>query len=119
MGQAAFVEEVLCALGSEGFCEVVGYVFLRWYVLKLDRFSMYVLLYVVVFDVIELSVFGGSRVLGDEDCGFVVYKQEGVGSVSGVWESTRRRRSQCACCVAVVAAKYSGSYVAATTDCLA
>ena len=40
--------------------------------------------------------------------------------VSGVWASTRRLRSQCACCVAAVAAKYSASHVeSSNTDCLA
>ena len=71
------MEEGLCAWGSEGFRDVVGYVFLGWYVLNLDRSSLYVVLYEVVFDVNEFSAFGGSRVLGDEDCGLVVYEKGG------------------------------------------
>ena len=77
------MEEGLCALGSEGFREVVGYVVLGWYVLNLDRSSLYVVLYEVVFDVNEFSGFGWSRVLGDEDCGLVVYEKGG-------WLSFRR-----------------------------
>ena len=70
----------MCALGSEGFREVVGYVFVRWNVLILDRSSLYLVLYEVVFDVNEFSTFRRSRVLSDEDCGLVVYEQ-GVGWV--------------------------------------
>ena len=108
----------MCSLGAEGFREV-GYVPLGQYVLNLDRSSLYVVLYEVVFDVNKFSAFGWSRVWGDDDCCLVVNEQ-GVGWVSGMCASTRRRRSQCACCVAAVAAKYSASHVeSATTDCLA
>ena len=67
----------MCSLGAEGFREVVVYVFLGRYVLNLDRSSLYVVLREVVFEVNGFLAFGWSRVLGDEDCGLVVYGHGG------------------------------------------
>ena len=77
----------MCALGSEGFREIAGYVFLGWYVLNLDRSSLDVVLFEVVFDVNEFSAFGWSPVLGDEYCGLFL---RAVGSVG--FRACERRR---------------------------
>lgn len=63
----------MCAFGSEGFCEVAGWIDFRCYVLDLDSSSSDVVLYEVVFDVDEFPAFGRSIVLCYKYVCFVVY----------------------------------------------